>query len=60
MSNYNNFTQQNQDINNNLMKNLSNEKFVNLASSIDLDTLNGTNIMDLNKNLNQMQTFNNT
>jgi hypothetical protein len=55
MSNYNEFTNQNynsninQNMDNNFMNNISNEKFINMASSIDLETLNGTNIMDLNK-----------
>jgi len=58
MSNYNEFNNQNyntninQNMDNNFMNNVSNEKFINMASSIDLDTLNGTNIMDLGRDSN--------
>jgi hypothetical protein len=48
MNNYNDYTNQNFNVNNE-------NNFINLASSIDLDNLNGTNIMDLNK-----ENFNNT
>ena len=53
MSNYNdiNNTNYNSNINlnpdNNFISNMTNENFINMASSINLDNLNGTNIMDL-------------
>jgi hypothetical protein len=68
--NYNSNINQNQD--NNFMSNMTNENFINMASSIDLDNLNGTSIMDLGQNtistlnnlnnlpsLRTMETFNN-
>ena len=65
MSNYNEFNNQNYNTNtnqnpdNNFMNNITNEKFINMASSIDLDTLNGTNIMDLGRDSN-VPTLNNS
>jgi hypothetical protein len=58
MSNYNEFNNQNYNTNinpnadNNFINNMTNENFINMASSIDLETLNGTNIMDLNRDAN--------
>lgn len=49
MSNYNEYNNQNFNQDNNFMNNMVNENFINMAHSIDLDNLNGTNIMDLNK-----------
>jgi hypothetical protein len=59
----------NQNPDNNFISNMTNENFVNMASSIDLDNLNGTNIMDLGRDtlttlnnlplLNTMTSFNN-
>lgn len=52
MNNYNDYTNQNFNVNNE-------NNLINLASSIDLDNLNGTNIMDLNKeNFNNITTNN--
>lgn len=47
----------NQNPDNNFMSNMTNENFINMASSIDLDNLNGTNIMDLGRDT--MTTLNN-
>jgi hypothetical protein len=62
MSNYNEYNNQNVNQDNNFMNNMVNENFINMAQSIDLDNLNGTNIMDLNKEnfntMTNMPTFN--
>jgi hypothetical protein len=50
MSNFNEYNNQNFNQGDNFINNMGKENFVNMASSIDLDNLNGTNIMDLNKN----------
>lgn len=49
----------------NFMNNMMNDNFINMAKTIDLDGMNGTNIMDLNKenfnttqNIPTMPTFN--
>jgi hypothetical protein len=56
--NYNSNINQNQD--NNFMSNITNENFINMASSIDLDNLNGTSIMDLGQNtINNLNNLNN-
>ena len=54
MSNYNEYGNQNFNPDNTFMNNMVKENFINMASSIDLDNLgggnlNGTSIMDLNK-----------
>lgn len=59
----------NQNPDNNFMSNMTNENFINMASSINLDNLNGTNIMDLGRDaittlnnlpsLNTITSFNN-
>jgi hypothetical protein len=51
MNNYN-------DNNNNIKLNIDNNLLKNMASSIDLDNLNGTNLMDLNNQPFQQPTFN--
>lgn len=57
MSNYNEYNNQNFNVN-------QEHNFVNLANSIDLDNLNGTNILDLNREnfnnvpINNMPNFN--
>jgi hypothetical protein len=64
MSNYNDFNKSynpniNSNSNNDFMNNMSNENFINMAKNIDLDNLNGTNIMDLsgqNNNFSNPQT----
>lgn len=56
MSNFNDYNKQNFNQDNNFMNNMVKENFINMASSIDLDNLNGTNIMDLTKdNINSNQ-----
>lgn len=50
MSNYNDFNKSynpNINLNSDLMNGITNENFINIAKTIDLDNLNGTNIMDL-------------
>ena len=55
MSNYNDINNTNYNSNitlnpdNNFISNMTNENFINIASSINLDNLNGTNIMDLGR-----------
>ena len=50
MNNFSDFNNSNQ--NQDFMKNMMNENFINMANNIDLDNLNGTSIMDLNNNNN--------
>ena len=63
MSNYNDINNPNNNPNinqnpdNNFISNMTNENFINMASSINLDNLNGTNIMDLGRDT--LSTINN-
>jgi hypothetical protein len=58
MSNYNELNNPNYNSNinsnpdNNFLSAMTNENFINMASSIDLDNLNGTSIMDLGRDSN--------
>jgi hypothetical protein len=54
----NNFNDFNKNADNNLLQNLSNENFINMANKIDtisLNNLGGTSIMDLNNNYSNNQ-----
>lgn len=65
MSNYNEINNPNYNPNinpnsdNNFMSSMTNENFINMASSIDLDNLNGTSIMDLGNSKINTQNQNN-
>jgi hypothetical protein len=57
MNNFNEkLNSQNNNFNNNLLKNLTHENFINMASTIDNITLNGTNLDEINIESNNKNT----